>query len=37
MAHVILTVSDFAEARAFYCELLPFLGMRKVYERNNFV
>jgi catechol 2,3-dioxygenase-like lactoylglutathione lyase family enzyme len=37
MAHVILTVSSFAEARAFYCELLPFLGMRKVYDGNNFV
>ena len=37
MAHVILTVNDFDEARAFYCELLPFLGMRKVYEGNNFV
>ena len=24
MAHVVLTVSRFDEARAFYCELLPF-------------
>jgi catechol 2,3-dioxygenase-like lactoylglutathione lyase family enzyme len=37
MAHVILTVGDFDKARAFYCELLPFLGMRKVYDGNNFV
>ena len=26
MAHVILTVSRFEEAREFYCGLLPFLG-----------
>ena len=37
MAHVILTVSRFEESREFYCELLPFLGMRKVYDGNNFV
>ena len=37
MAHVILTVSRFDEARAFYCEFLPFLGMHKVYDGNNFV
>ena len=37
MAHVILTVSRFQKARDFYCELLPFLGMQKVYEGNNFV
>ena len=37
MAHVILTVSRFEEARAFYCELLPFLGMQRVYDGNNFV
>ena len=36
-AHVILTVSQFQAARAFYCELLPFLGMKKVYDGNNFV
>ena len=36
-AHVILTVSQFEAARAFYCELLPFLGMKKVYDGNNFV
>jgi catechol 2,3-dioxygenase-like lactoylglutathione lyase family enzyme len=37
MAHVILTVSDFDASRVFYCELLPFLGMKKVYDGNNFV
>ena len=37
MAHVILTVSQFDAARAFYCELLPFLGMKKVFDGNNFV
>jgi catechol 2,3-dioxygenase-like lactoylglutathione lyase family enzyme len=37
MAHVILTVSRFEAAREFYCELLPFLGMAKVYDGNNFV
>jgi catechol 2,3-dioxygenase-like lactoylglutathione lyase family enzyme len=36
-AHVILTVSQFEAARAFYCELLPFLGMKKVFDGNNFV
>jgi catechol 2,3-dioxygenase-like lactoylglutathione lyase family enzyme len=37
MAHVILTVNQFEKSRAFYCELLPFLGMTKVYDGNNFV
>ncbi len=37
MAHVMLTVSQWDKARAFYCELLPFLGMKKVYDGNNFV
>ncbi len=36
-AHIILTVSQFDAARKFYCELLPFLGMKKVYDGNNFV
>jgi catechol 2,3-dioxygenase-like lactoylglutathione lyase family enzyme len=36
-AHVILTVSQFDKARDFYCELLPFLGLTKVYDGNNFV
>jgi catechol 2,3-dioxygenase-like lactoylglutathione lyase family enzyme len=37
LAHVILTVSDWPRARAFYAELLPFLGMKKVYDGNNFL
>jgi len=37
MAHVILTVSQFDKARDLYCELLPFLGLTKVYDGNNFV
>jgi catechol 2,3-dioxygenase-like lactoylglutathione lyase family enzyme len=37
MAHVILTVSQWEQARAFYSELLPFLGMTKVYDGNNFL
>lgn len=36
MAHVILTVSQWDKAHAFYGELLPFLGMAKVYDGNNF-
>ncbi|MBM85997.1 MAG: bleomycin resistance protein [Rhodospirillaceae bacterium] len=37
MAHVILTVSQWENARHFYSELLPFLGMRKVYDGNKFL
>jgi catechol 2,3-dioxygenase-like lactoylglutathione lyase family enzyme len=37
MAHVILTVSQWEKARAFYGELLPFLGLKKVYDGNNFL
>ena len=36
-AHVILTVSQWDKARSFYGELLPFLGMTKVYDGNNFL
>ena len=36
-AHTILTVSQFDKAREFYNELLPFLGLTKVYDGNNFV
>ena len=32
MAHVILTVSDFAAARAFYGKLLPQFGMTPVFD-----
>ena len=37
MAHVILTVSQWENARAFYAELLPFLGLKKVYDGTNFL
>ena len=37
MAHVILTVSQWDKARAFYVALLPFLGLKKVYDGNNFL
>jgi catechol 2,3-dioxygenase-like lactoylglutathione lyase family enzyme len=37
VAHVILTVSQWEKARAFYAELLPFRGMTKVYDGNNFL
>ena len=37
MAHVILTVNNFDASRDFYCKLLPFLGLTKVYDGNNFV
>ena len=36
-AHVILTVSQWEKAREFYSGLLPFLGMKKVYDGNNFL
>jgi catechol 2,3-dioxygenase-like lactoylglutathione lyase family enzyme len=32
IAHVILTVRDFAKAHAFYSKLLPFLGMKIVAD-----
>ena len=37
MAHVILTVSDWDKSHAFYAELLPFLGLKKVFDGNNFL
>ena len=36
-AHVILTVSQWEEAREFYGWFCPFLGMTKVYDGNNFL
>ena len=35
MAHVILTVSQFEKARAFYNELLPFFGMKLVFDGDE--
>ena len=32
MAHVMLTVSQFDKSRTFYSELLPFLGMKLVFD-----
>ena len=36
MAHVVLTVSQFEKSRAFYSELLPFLGMTLVFDGADF-
>ena len=36
MAHVILTVSSFAAARAFYGRLLPEFGMKPVFDGDKF-
>jgi catechol 2,3-dioxygenase-like lactoylglutathione lyase family enzyme len=37
MAHVILTVSQFEAARAFYGRLLPEMGMKPVFDGDQFV
>lgn len=36
MAHVILTVSQYDKARAFYSALLPEFGMEKVLDHDDF-
>jgi catechol 2,3-dioxygenase-like lactoylglutathione lyase family enzyme len=36
MAHVILSVGDFARAREFYGALLPFLGMKPVIDSPEY-
>jgi catechol 2,3-dioxygenase-like lactoylglutathione lyase family enzyme len=36
IAHIQLTVSDFAAARAFYERLLPFLGMTPVIQADTY-
>ena len=36
MAHVVLTVSDFRRARAFYARLLPAFGMKPVFDGPAF-
>jgi len=36
MAHVILTVSQFEKARAFYISLLPAFGMALVHDGPDF-
>ena len=35
MAHVILTVSQFEKAKAFYGQLMPALGMKNVFDGSN--
>jgi catechol 2,3-dioxygenase-like lactoylglutathione lyase family enzyme len=35
VAHVFLTASDFERSRAFYRELLPFLGMAPVIDTDD--
>jgi catechol 2,3-dioxygenase-like lactoylglutathione lyase family enzyme len=32
VAHIFITVTDFDRARAFYAQLLPFLGLRNVMD-----
>jgi catechol 2,3-dioxygenase-like lactoylglutathione lyase family enzyme len=36
MAHAILTVGDFVRARAFYADLLPFLGLTPVIDSPEY-
>ena len=36
MAHVLLTVSSFDAAPAFYDQLLPFLGLSRVFRGDKF-
>ncbi|MFT5172595.1 MAG: catechol 2,3-dioxygenase-like lactoylglutathione lyase family enzyme [Gammaproteobacteria bacterium] len=35
MAHVILTVSQFDRAKAFYSRLMPAMGMENVFDGSN--
>ncbi len=36
IAHTFISVGDFARARAFYAQLLPFLGMKPVLDGDGF-
>lgn len=36
IAHIVLTVSQFEKARAFYSGLLPEFGMKKVFDGEDF-
>ena len=36
IAHMFVTTGDFARARAFYSQLLPFLGMKPVLDGEGF-
>ncbi len=37
IAHLFLTVSDFARARPFYGQLLPFLGLRPMIDQEGYL
>jgi catechol 2,3-dioxygenase-like lactoylglutathione lyase family enzyme len=37
MAHVVLTVSAWDKCRAFYGALLPFIGMQRMFDGEEFV
>ena len=36
IAHVMLTAADFERSRAFYGELLPYLGLKPVFDGDGF-
>ena len=35
IAHIFLTASNFARSREFYSKLLPFLGLKPVFETET--
>jgi len=37
IAHTMLTVSDFEASKAFYSKLLPYLGLRPVFDADAFL
>jgi catechol 2,3-dioxygenase-like lactoylglutathione lyase family enzyme len=37
IAHVMLTVSNFEVSKAFYSKLLPYLGLRPVFDADGFL
>jgi catechol 2,3-dioxygenase-like lactoylglutathione lyase family enzyme len=37
VAHVILSVSEWGRCRAFYEALLPFVGLQRVFEGDDFI
>jgi catechol 2,3-dioxygenase-like lactoylglutathione lyase family enzyme len=37
IAHVMLTVSDFEACLSFYEQLLPFLGLRPVFQTDGYL
>ena len=34
IAHIFLTASNFARSRDFYSQLLPFLGLKPVFDTD---